>query len=199
MMFAKVYACRIFVVFVLTFVFIGCAAPKHIQMTPITLSLKDGKVFYEKVIQFQDVPKKELFMRGRIWAVNVFRDAKQVLQIEDEKNGQLTGKGIFYLSTDSYHPVEFTFNIQYKENKYLVQFYDFILRSINPVAGTEIKRSITDVYENYLRGTAAKEVFGNQKAAQQRDWRYLFLFQNKVRALAMGLYSYEVGKHDTGF
>lgn len=188
------------ILIITTIFFSSCATQKHTKNLPkIILPVKNGRVFYEKTIQFPSVSKQDLFLRGRMWAVNIFKDAKEVLQISDKKVGQLTGKGLFYLFNDRYHPVDFTFNIQYKDNKYRVQFYGFTFRSIDPNTGTELKRSGMNIYKNYINGTAAQDKFRSQKYAQERDWRYLNFFKKKMKSLMRSLYLYEVGKYNTDF
>lgn len=177
----------------------GCYTPTQISShVNIDLPIKDGHVFYENIVDVDSVLKDQLFERARMWAVDVFNNAKSVLQIADKETGQLSGKGIFNLQTN-YRPVDFTFNIQFKDHKYRVQFYDFTFRAIDPVNGRSLERSADSVYFNYKNGVARRDVFQTQIAAQERDKGYLLLFKDNVSSLMGSLQSYENGSHKTEF
>ena len=60
------------------------------------LPLKDGKVTYTDVIQLQGVSKDEMYKRAKHWFVDTFNSGKDVIQLDDKKNGEVIGKGCFH-------------------------------------------------------------------------------------------------------
>lgn len=57
--------------------------------------LKDGKVYYEKIIQIDSVSKSTLHNRAKAWALSHFRSQKDALQTEDKESGILVYKGYY--------------------------------------------------------------------------------------------------------
>jgi hypothetical protein len=79
----------------------------------------DGKIIYTGVVDVPNTSKDELFDRAKIWFVNSYRSANDVLQLDDKANGRLIGKGYFEqydrtLNVSVYH----TISIYVKDNKY---------------------------------------------------------------------------------
>jgi hypothetical protein len=174
------------------------------QDSTFSLPTKNGAIFYQQVISVDSVPKSELFDRGRMWAVDYFNSAKDVIQIADKDAGQLTGKGIFVLANTKYSlgyqsSVKFTFNIQYKDEKYRVQFYDFIITSVSPINGQSVTDPMDSVYYHFINHQEHKALFESKKNAVRRYAGYLYSFVGQVDVAEKSLYSYENGQHKTDF
>ena len=60
-----------------------------------SLSVKDGKVYYDTIIQLDGTSKDKLFEKSKIWALNNFKSQKDALQAEDREIGLLTYKTFF--------------------------------------------------------------------------------------------------------
>lgn len=57
--------------------------------------IKDGQIYYEKVITVDSTSKAEIFKRTKIWAVDAFRSQKNALQTEDKEEGFIIYKTNF--------------------------------------------------------------------------------------------------------
>jgi hypothetical protein len=174
------------------------------QTDSLSLPTKNGNLFYQWVIHVDSTSKQELFNRGRMWAVDYFNSAKDVLQIKDEKTGQITGKGLFTLASTKYsgpmiNTVKFTFNIQYKDGRYRVQFYDFLITSLNPVSGQSITDPMDSVYYHYVDHQEHRMLFESRKKAERRYAGYLYSFIKNIASAEGSLYEYEAGQHKTDF
>lgn len=102
----------------------------HAQQIPT----KDGKAFYEVIDSAAMGSKQEIYHKARTWMAEAFKDAKEVIQLDDKENGELIGKGNFAWSTTfTPYRCRFTIKISARENKYRVQVYDMIV-----VGGTKM-------------------------------------------------------------
>ena len=54
--------------------------------------IKDGKVYYERIVDIDSVSKTELFKRAKVWALSSFASQKSALQSEDKEIGLLNYK-----------------------------------------------------------------------------------------------------------
>lgn len=89
------------------------------------LPSKEGKVFYEIVDSSVTGSADELYSRARVWMANAFKDAQEVIQLDDKETHTLIGKGLFqFIQTMATYSVYFTVKIGTKDNKYRLQFYD---------------------------------------------------------------------------
>jgi hypothetical protein len=59
------------------------------------LPLKEGKVTYSDVIQFQGVSKDEMYKRVKLWLNENYNSNKDVIQLDDKDRGEIIGKGCF--------------------------------------------------------------------------------------------------------
>lgn len=64
----------------------------------IHIYAQDAPFVISEVIEIKNVDKNELFVRGREWFNENFKNSKEVLQIQDKETGELSGKGIFTIS-----------------------------------------------------------------------------------------------------
>lgn len=91
---------------------------------------------YSEVIKIDTIPKDELYNRAKLWFVDVFNSANDVLQLESQQDGQLIGKAtfeyvpkMFILSDLSKGMVKYTLQVFIKEGRYKYIVTDFILNS----------------------------------------------------------------------
>lgn len=96
-------------------------------------------VYAQKPLTYTDVvkvdsttTKKELYNRAKLWFANAFRDSNKVLQVEDEQNGQLVGKGSMPYSTRVFGgqgevngSIRYTVGIYVKDSRYKYEIKDF--------------------------------------------------------------------------
>jgi hypothetical protein len=90
----------------------------------------------------QDVvgSKDELYIRAKIWFVNAFKDAQEVIQLDDKENGIIMGKGILninyqVLGTTITDRINFTISIRVKDNKFKAEITD--MKQISETAKTD--------------------------------------------------------------
>ena len=93
----------------------------------------DTTLKYTEVVQTEGVSKQSLYQRARSWTNDVFKNSKNVIQIDDKETGEIAGKAIFD-ATISWNvlgkrttetTVNFKFQIIVKEGKYKYIFTDF--------------------------------------------------------------------------
>jgi hypothetical protein len=93
-----------------------------------------NKVAFTVVQDVASTSQSELYSRAKIWFVNNFRDAKEVVQLDDKENGLIMGKGNFYVSYGFMglpvsERMNFTVSIRVKDNKFKAQITGMQLRS----------------------------------------------------------------------
>lgn len=91
------------------------------------------KLNYTKVIQVDGVSKDELYTRAINWFTNSFRNANNVIQINDKQNGQITAKAHFVYNPNFFvgsGPVKgyirYTLSIYVKDGRYKYEITDFV-------------------------------------------------------------------------
>lgn len=86
-----------------------------------------GRFLYQEVVEVPGA-KDDLYVKAQTWFVNTFRDAKEVIQLQDKDAGRVMGKGLFRLTlvmlTRSIH---FTITIDVKDDRYRYTITDFII------------------------------------------------------------------------
>lgn len=91
-----------------------------------------GKYIYSEVVKVDPGSADAIFLQSKIWLVNAFKSANDVIQLEDAKNHIIIGKG----SAQRYMKgafgelvangfFEFTIRIECKERKYRYTITDF--------------------------------------------------------------------------
>lgn len=137
-----------------------------------SIPLKDGDIFYDKIITAPGVKKDELFIRIRQWFVENFNSPGSVLGVNDEVNGLLTGNGayeysdeaaLYGASHDGY--IHFVINIAVKDGKFRVQIYNFVAKGERSFLGfletvpsvTEEEYNMNDIYAAYKEGKRGKK------------------------------------------
>lgn len=101
------------------------------------MPLKDGKVFYEVVDTISNTSKADLYNKSKIWFVNTFNSAKAVLQMDDKEAGIIMGKGITpynggnVITGPMRNSINYTININLKDNKWRIQVYDIYVSNEN--------------------------------------------------------------------
>ncbi len=48
---------------------------------------------FSEVVQVEGISKGELYNRAKIWFAEVYKDAKEVIQVDDKESGKIIGKG----------------------------------------------------------------------------------------------------------
>ncbi len=97
----------------------------------LKIPTKDGKIFYEQIVDVPNMAKEKLFKNAKMWYVESFKDSKSVIQNENLNDGNITGKGnTQFTCGKSFTPVAetayFTIAIDIKDNKYRLRIYDIV-------------------------------------------------------------------------
>src|ERR1035437_1354156 len=147
----------------------------YAQQDTVILPLKNGNIIYEKIVS-DSLSKKENYDNSKRAFVNIFKSAKDVIQMDDKENGEIIGKGIttyhwriFFKDKqlqnklDSFsQAIKFTIDVISKDNKYRVKISDIIIgetihiykHSWENRATEEIlvdpEKSLDIYYKNYL-------------------------------------------------
>lgn len=160
-------------------------------------------LFYEGVIQVDSTIKKnELFINGRKWISDNFKDSKEVITIQDKETGELSGNGAIkfdchnrkgWFTTSGY--VTFKLNIQVKDGKYKYYFFDFEHHGTQGRNGPPVnlgKLNYSDSYPN----SAPPIGYGYSKKWVNEVWVELkFQVQQKMENLLQSLENYMNSKN----
>lgn len=83
------------------------------------LPLENGVVTYTAVIHVESADKNTLYTRAKKWFVDTYKSAKDVIQLDDKENGEITGKGNFKISYYTRDPyISHTVSIFVKDGRY---------------------------------------------------------------------------------
>lgn len=114
---------------------------------------KDGKVFYQKVVEVNGATAKDLFISAKIWAYDAFEVTKNDLQVEELERGVLIFIGSIKdvrIKNVSNPTQSFKLKLEFKDGKYRYTMFDFILSYeseellVNKELETFISESIGD-------------------------------------------------------
>lgn len=95
------------------------------------LPIKDGKVEYESVVDVTGT-KVDLYTKAKQAIVELFFDAKSVIQMDDKEAGKLVGKGTVFcpikvMGVASGFYTKYTISVEVKDNKYRLRLYDITM------------------------------------------------------------------------
>lgn len=62
--------------------------------TSYILPVKDGKVYYERVIEINSTSKDDLYKKAKLWALSSFNSQKNTIETDDKDIGLLAYKGV---------------------------------------------------------------------------------------------------------
>jgi hypothetical protein len=146
----------------------GTPRPKKVieKKENLIIPTKDGVIFYEQVAHCTD-SQKELYLKARKWFVDTFRNANSVLQMDDKEDGKLAGKAFHTYSFNngintSNVNIDFTLNIDIKDGKYRVQFYDMYGANTNMNGGLAMLSALSGNYNAASDATTIRKVEYNQ-------------------------------------
>lgn len=95
----------------------------------VTMSTKNGKVFYEDVVAVDaNLSKDVLFLRGLKWSAGTTKDLQAPNWVHDKEAGRLIGSVTFddvkSDAPDNFRHYSYVVDIAVKDGKYRVQLYD---------------------------------------------------------------------------
>lgn len=117
--------------FSIIFVLISCSNCFSQQQDSIfnILPVKDGKIFFDNVIS-QEGTTADLWLKANQFFVDNFRDAKNVIELNDKDNGIIMAKGNVPIDLAR---ATFIMKVQCRDNRYRVQLYDIVIEVDKPM------------------------------------------------------------------
>ena len=159
---------------------------QKVDVNSLVLPVKDNAIFYEEVVKVNpSLTTSSLYTSGKIWFVNYFKDAKAVVQLEDEAKGMIIGKGVLryqYGSILSMITVyaECTISLAFKAGRYRYQIYD--IKGTQDISGTSFPLDLNEAYTKYKN---KKSVKLNYKILKGLDEQIQITIQSMKKAISV--------------
>lgn len=159
----------------------------------LVLPIKDSVIFYDGIINVDaSITQNQLYLRGKIWFVNYFKNAKAVLQLQDKEDGKLIGKGVLmyeYFDFLTIIPVfvECTITISVKDGKYKYEVYG--IQGTQTIGNDISSIDYNDEYYRYKTGKSFKKL----------RYKILTGMNNQVNTLAASLETAMRNKNSSDF
>ena len=136
-------------------VFISCATI-NFDWGPV---VKPEERIYQRVFEFPDLAKDEIFSKTRMWMVKIFNDSESVIEYSDKEEGKIMGKysqsDVTVNGMNATYKVKYTLTIEIKQNKARLTIEDpFMISYVSPyLQGQQEVNSIIDkeVFINSLK------------------------------------------------
>lgn len=146
--------------------------------------LKAQNLTFSEVVTLDSVSQKAIYNRAKEWFVSSFNSGKDVIQLQNDEDGKLIGKGNFKFygkpftsGTNSTGPVSFLVTIETKDGKYRYTITDFTHSDFGVVPQEKpkgmFKVANRDVWNDSQK--KAKEIIESIKAfmlgaTDKKDW-----------------------------
>lgn len=123
----------------------------------------DGQYQYQEVVQVDKSIKTDLFKKAKIYFVDNFKSANDVIQYQDADEGKIIGKGYF-----SVNELKFLTNVEWqvyygteilcKDGKYRYRLYDITIKQVWSGSGPSNVRnlSLDEATEETTKGQLKK-------------------------------------------
>ena len=83
------------------------------------LPTENGTVTYSGVVNCDSMTKEALYLKAKRWFIKTYNSGKDVIQLDDKENGEITGKGNFQIDYYARAPyISHTVSIYVKDGKY---------------------------------------------------------------------------------
>lgn len=127
---------------------------------------ESGNLNYNEVIQLEGNLKGELYLRSKQFFVDVFKSAKDVIQMDDKEAGIIIGKGfndIYIKVMGMNHPIQmwYSIKIQSKDNRYKYEIYDIYFKSYASSQVPSVTTQADELFDKtsyYKKNGDAKDV-----------------------------------------
>jgi len=87
------------------------------------------KVTYSDVVSIVSSNKDQLYNNAKIWFINNFKSANDVIQLDDKQAGHIIGKGLTQLPDSR---LWFTVDLQLKDGRYKYTLTNFYVTPLQP-------------------------------------------------------------------
>jgi len=107
----------------------------------LPLNKESRMIEFDEIIALGGVTKNELYSRAREWFAVTFNSANNVIQMDDEKNGKIIGKGfsdivIMFFGSKTKEMLHFTLSVYVKEERYRIKMNNFSFQ-VYPTKGVD--------------------------------------------------------------
>jgi hypothetical protein len=144
-------------------------------------NLEDGRVVYTDVVEVTGISKDSLYFKAKNWFVESYNSSNDVIQLDDENRGQITGKGLFaidHLVGIAY--IHHMIKIEVKEGryKYTISNFKYINQpntqsfQIEEYPKSAMGMGREEMYKNIDSGTRKiiESLEKYMKTYQKKDW-----------------------------
>lgn len=114
----------------------------------------EGRIEFVEVVPVEGMTKDQLFTAAKIWMVNTYVSAEDVIQSEDKEVGLIIGKGVGSISgskilgTTNVIKIKYTLKIEFKEGKYRASVTNINTHFNVKNANTSIEKIVSDANVN---------------------------------------------------
>jgi hypothetical protein len=147
------------VLFILVASFLTFQARSQEKYATGSIPFVNGVVIFSSVEQIDSINADILYSTAKVAIADIFKSAKDVIQVDDKDNHLLVIKGI---TTDDNASWEYTIKIQTKDGRYKVEMYDCEYTAVLPNLPSTNYRAEKLTDENCLnkKGECKKTGYG---------------------------------------
>jgi hypothetical protein len=130
--------------FILLLVLLPCISMAQGRSLPIIMQMRNGKIYFDNAYSLSaNLKKDELYNRALNWFKNAFPYPDKNINITDNKNGEISGTGVFKIITSNsghYYWMKFTVNIVVHNATYELKAFDFYEKPIESGISNEYSK-----------------------------------------------------------
>lgn len=151
----------------------------------------DGEINYTAVVSVEGKSQNDLYLRGKVWVINVFRSPKNVLTTEEKDVGIIICKGfteevLSFSGRSSLVKLYFTVKMSTKEGKYKYEIRDFYFQLYSTAQNPSPEKISARVYIDSAFGHNGKPDYISQQYSMSLINKAALLEANVRKALSKG-------------
>ena len=121
----------------LLFIFLVFSQLSFSQIINVLPKDENGKIIFTRIIDSNNLNKEQTFTKTKLFFVNTFNSAKDVIQLDDKENGIVMGKGSANINIQSGKfsipiSMSFTIKIESKDGKCRLEVSNIIYNNESP-------------------------------------------------------------------
>ncbi len=129
---------------ILSLILMPCIGLAQSNTHPLMMQMRNGKIYFDNAYSLNaGLKKEELFNRAGNWLKDAFQYPGKGIDVIDQKKGELTGTGVFKITTSSsghYYWLKFTLDIIVHNATYELKVHDFYEKPIEPGISNEYSK-----------------------------------------------------------
>lgn len=158
------------------FILLFACLTSFAQEIDIQKDPKTGRYAYSEVVTVTHNTKSELFNKAKMWAALYYKDAKEVIQIQDEENGIMVLNGSTetgWMGKPGY--ISYTLTIKFKDSRYKIDLTNFSYYSdgsgnVHLDSAVAFRKSLTKNMNKKLGRTVFNLKMAMEKKVVAEDW-----------------------------